>query len=97
MQHNAAFHLGLHYLPKYLLTLFLLVLSADNLCKQFGPRSGLTKRQTSSGFKLFDTLMVFLKEFSEKVDSEKKSADDKKAGKYFPGGKEFWGFQYTMS
>ena len=36
--------------------------SADNFCKQFGPRSGLTK--------LFDTLMVFLKEFFKKVDFE---------------------------
>ena len=37
-------------------------LNADNLCKQFGPRSGS---------KLFDTLVVFLKEFSKKVDFEK--------------------------
>ena len=35
------------------LTLCLLVLSADNLCKQFGPRPGS---------KLFDTLVVFHKE-----------------------------------
>ena len=28
--------------------------SADNLCKQFGPRSGPTKCQACSGFKLFD-------------------------------------------
>ena len=26
-----------------ILTIYLLVLSADNFCKQFGPRSGLTK------------------------------------------------------
>ena len=32
--------------------------------------------------------MVFLKEFFEKVDFEKKSADDKKNMKNFPGGKE---------
>ena len=31
------------------------------------------------GPNLFDTQMVFLKEFFEKVDLEKKSADDKKA------------------
>ena len=37
---------------------------------------------------LFDTLMVFLKEFFEKVDFEKKSANDKEACKIFPGGKE---------
>ena len=34
--------------------------SADNVCKQFGPRSGQTKCQTISGSKLFDTLMVIL-------------------------------------
>ena len=39
--------------------------SANSLCKQFGPRS-----------KLFDTLIIFLKFFFEKVDFEK-SADDK--------------------
>ena len=49
------------------------LLSADNLCKQFGPRSGPTK--------LLDTLMVFLKDFFEKVDFKEKSADDKKACK----------------
>ena len=37
--------------------------SADNLCKQFGPRSGLTE--------LFDSLIVSLKEFFEKVNFEK--------------------------
>ena len=53
---------------QYSLTLCLLVWSADNFCKQFGPKSWS---------KLFDTLMVFLKEFFEKVDFEKKKADDK--------------------
>ena len=62
------------------LTLRLLVLSADNLGKQFGPRSGPTKRRVWSGFKLFDTLKILLKEFFQKVDW-KKSADDKKACK----------------
>ena len=52
-------------------TLCLLVSSVDNLCKQFGPRSGLTTCRAWSGFKLFDTLMVFLKEFFENVDFEK--------------------------
>ena len=41
----------------------LLVLSADDRCKQFGPRSGLTKCLAQSGSKLFDTLMVLPKEF----------------------------------
>ena len=40
----------------------LLVSSADNLCKEFG---------STSGYKLIDTLMVFLKEFLEKTDFEK--------------------------
>ena len=46
------------------LTLYLLVSSADNLCKQFGPRSGAT---FLSGSKLFDTLMVFPKDFFKKL------------------------------
>ena len=50
-------------------TLYLLVVSADNLCKQFGSRSGS---------KLFDTLMVFLKEFFEKADFEKYQQTKKK-------------------
>ena len=53
------------------LTLYLLVLSADNICKQFVSRPGPTKCRASSGFKLFDTLIVFMKEFFEKVDFEK--------------------------
>ena len=44
------------------LTVCLPVLPADNICKQFGPRSDL---------KLFDTLMVFLKDFTENVNFEK--------------------------
>ena len=58
--------------------------SADNLGKQFGPRSGPTKCQALSGSKLFDTLMVFLKEFFKKVDFEKKSADNKKKHENLP-------------
>ena len=64
-----------------LLTLCLPVTSADNLGKQFGPRSGPTNRRAWSGSKLFDILMVFLKEFFQKNNFEKKSADDKKAWK----------------
>ena len=58
-------------------TLCLLVSSADDLCKQFGPISGPTKRQALSGSKLFDTLMVhvLMNECFEK--NEEKSADDK--------------------
>ena len=54
------------------LTLYLLVWSADNLCKQFVPRSGPTKSLAWSGSKLLETLIVFLKEFFKKVDFEKK-------------------------
>ena len=54
-------------------------LSADNLCKQFEPRSDPTKFWARSGSKLFVTLMVFLKEFFEKVDFEKNQATKKHA------------------
>ena len=37
------------------------VSSADNVCKQFGPRSGPTKCRAWSGSRLFETLMVFQK------------------------------------
>ena len=55
--------------------------SADNFFKQFGPRSGPTKCRAWSGSKLFDTLVVFLKEFFKK-NILKNSADDKKACKF---------------
>ena len=59
-----------------LFRLCLLVSSADIFYKQFGSRSGLTKHQACSGSKLYDTLMVFLKEnFEEKNDEKEKSAD----------------------
>ena len=44
------------------------LLSADNLCKQFGPRSGPTEFWSRSGSKPFDTVIVFLKEFLLKVN-----------------------------
>ena len=42
------------------LTIYLLVTfsSADQFCKQFGPRSGPTKRRAWSGSKLFDTVGI---------------------------------------
>ena len=58
--------------------------SADNFCKQFGPRSGPT---VCSGYKMFETLIVFLKEFFEKVDFEKNQQTTKKHENY-SGGKE---------
>ena len=39
-----------------------------NRCKQFEPRSGPTERRSWSGSKLFNTLIVFLNEFFEKVN-----------------------------
>ena len=63
----------------------ILMSSADNFCKQFGPRSGLTERRDISGSKLFDTLIVFLKELFEKVDFEKSQQTTKNVGK-FPRG-----------
>ena len=49
-------------------THFLLVSSAHDLCKLIGPRSGLTKCRAWSGSNLFDTRVVVMKEFLEKVD-----------------------------
>ena len=64
---------------------FILVVSTDNICKQFGPRSGpkfcRTKGPALCGSKLFDILMVFLKEHLKKLILKKKSADDKKHAK----------------
>ena len=51
--------------------------SAENFCEQFGPRSGPTKCRARSEFKLFDTLMVFLKEFFGKIDFEKNEQTSK--------------------
>ena len=65
------------YIRSYI-TLCLLVSSTDNICKQFGLRSGPTKCRAWSGSKLFDTLMVFLKEFFKKADSEKNQQTTKK-------------------
>ena len=51
------------------LTLYLLVLFADNFCKKFGPRSGPAKCRAWSASKLFDTLIVFLKKLLERVNA----------------------------
>ena len=61
--------------------------SADNACKQFGPRSGPTKCRASSGSKLIDILVEFLKEFFKKVDFEKLSRQQIGI-QNFPAGKE---------
>ena len=65
-------------MAKNVLTLYLLVSSSDNFCKQFGPRTGPTKCEAWSLSKLFDTLTVFLKEFFEKYDIEKIQQKTKK-------------------
>ena len=41
--------------------------SADNFCKQFGPRSGLTKHRPWSESILFDNMLVFLTKLFENV------------------------------
>ena len=43
-------------------------LYADNLCKQFGPRSGPTTCRAWSGSKLFDTQMVLKKSSIQRVN-----------------------------
>ena len=60
------------------LTLCLPVSSADSLGKQFGPRSDRMNCRAWSGSKLYDILMVFLKEFFQNVNFEKKQQTTKK-------------------
>ena len=66
------------------------MLSAHNLCKQTGPRSGPTIYHAWSRSNMFDTLIVFLNEFFEKVDFEKNQQMTKNLEKHekFPRGKE---------
>ena len=61
--------------------IYLLVSSANNLCKRIGHRSGLTIHRVWSGSNLFDTHMVFLKNFFEKVGFEKNQQTTKKVWK----------------
>ena len=49
-------------------------MSANNLCKQLGPRSGPTQHQSWSGSKQFNTLTVFMKEFFEKCQQSSSKA-----------------------
>ena len=53
--------------------------SADIFPNSLEPDQARQNVGPKSGPKLFDTLMVFLKGIFEKVDFEKKSADDKKS------------------
>ena len=64
------------------ISLYLLVSSAENLCKQFGPRSGPTRRWAWSVFKLHGTLMVFLKEAFVKVNFENNQQTTKSMHNY---------------
>ena len=57
-------------------------LDTDQAWQNIRPRSGLTKRWIWSGSKLFDTLIVFLKDFFYK------SADDRKIMKNNPASEE---------
>ena len=47
--------------------MLVMTLSADNLCKQFGPRSGPTKCLDPK----HDTLIMFLEDFLKKLIFEK--------------------------
>ena len=62
------------------------MLSAFNLCKQIGTRSGPTKCQAWSWYNLFDSYMVFLKQFFEKSWFWKKNSRQQKSMKNFPWG-----------
>ena len=74
------------------LTLYLLLSSADNLCKQFVSRSGPTKPRAWYGSNLFDTQIVFLKEFFKKIDFKKNQQM-----KIFPGGKVLILYYWVIS
>ena len=63
----------------------LLVFSAHNLCKKIGPRSGPTKLSGLIWFQSVCHSDGIPESFFEKVDFEKKSADDKKAEKISQG------------
>ena len=78
---------GKNWMLAFDITFITLVSSADKLCEQIGPRWCPKEYRAWSGSNLFDTQMVFLKIFFEKVDL-KKSADEKKIMKNCPGCKE---------
>ena len=66
-----------------------LLLSADDLCKQLYPdQAGQNARLDLHPNCLTLSLIVFLKEFFEKVNFEKISADDKKNLKNYPACKD---------
>ena len=61
---------------------YLLVSSAHNLCKQIGPTDQDRQIWIQS---VFDTLMVFLKEFFKQVDFEKNQQTTNKHEKFLRG------------
>ena len=49
--------------------------STDNICKEYGPRYGLTFCQSRSESRPFDTLIVLLKYFLKKVNFEQMTTE----------------------
>ena len=73
-------------------------LAISNFCcllitfsKLLGSRSGLAFCQSRSGYKLFDTLIVFLKEFLNRSIFKKKSVDHNRSIESYPAYKELKG------
>ena len=76
----------LNFWPLFLLIICLLVSAADNLYKQFGSRSGPTKRRAWSGCELFDTPKVFQNYFvkcNDRVDDTKHAQVQDLVGKEY--------------
>ena len=69
-------------------TPYLLLSSADDLCKQFGHRSGMTFSRAWSWSKLFDTAMVFMKVFLKTSILKKKISRRQNFMQIFPAWKE---------
>ena len=61
-----------------------LLSSADNFCNMFGPSTGLTECRSWIGFRPFDTLIVFLIFFFEKVNFEENQQMTNKSMKKIP-------------
>ena len=57
------------------------MLSSDNLCKQIVPSPGPTCCRAWTGYKLFDTMIVFLKDFFGKKNERKNQQTTTKARK----------------
>ena len=67
------------------------------VCKQYVPRRGPIKCSTWSGSKLFDTLMIAMKDIFKNVDFlKKKLADEKKMQNYGVGKELRWMVDYPQ-